>query len=46
MQSEPLQTEDEAVSPHESKPPAGKRGLKQRIVDEVIKFLFVAFTFG
>ena len=42
MQSEPLQTEDEAVSPHESKPPAGKRGLKQRIVDEVVKFLIAA----
>ena len=41
MQSKPLQTS--ALSPHESEPPAGKRGFKQRVVDEVIKFWIAAF---
>ena len=43
MQSEPLRIDDDTLSPHQSKPLAGKRGLKQRIVDEVVKFLIAAF---
>ena len=43
MQSEPLRTDDDALSPHESNPPGGKRGLKQRVVEEVIKFWIAAF---
>ena len=42
MQTEPLQTAAGALSPHESNPPAAKRGLKQRIIDEVIKFWIAA----
>ena len=43
MQSESLRIDDDTLSPHESKLLAGKRGLKQRIVDEVVKFLIAAF---
>ena len=38
-----INVQTSALSPHESEPPTGKRGLKQRIVDEVIKFWIAAF---